>query len=74
MKANKTAGFVGTVPECSSFWYNAHMRKNRVVEQNRCYHLVSRLAHRALKFGGLQAANRKDRASMTRKTYCGNQV
>ena len=21
------------------------MRKNRVVEQNRCYHLVSRLAH-----------------------------
>jgi len=23
------------------------MRKNRVVEQNRCYHLVSRLAYRA---------------------------
>ena len=23
------------------------MRKNRVVEQNRCYHLVGRLAHRA---------------------------
>ena len=23
------------------------MRKNRVVEQNRCYHFVSRLAHRA---------------------------
>ncbi len=23
------------------------MRKNRVVEQNRCYHLVNRLAHRA---------------------------
>ena len=23
------------------------MRKNRVIEQNRCYHLVSRLAHRA---------------------------
>ena len=23
------------------------MRKNRVVEQDRCYHLVSRLAHRA---------------------------
>ena len=23
------------------------MRKNRVVEQNRCYHLVCRLAHRA---------------------------
>ena len=30
-----------------SFWYNARMRKNRVIEQNRCYHLVSRLAHRA---------------------------
>ena len=26
---------------------NVRMRKNRVVEQNRCYHLVSRLAHRA---------------------------
>ncbi|MBQ6340001.1 MAG: hypothetical protein IJI36_12750 [Kiritimatiellae bacterium] len=24
------------------------MRKNRVVEQNRCYHLISRLAHRAI--------------------------
>ena len=24
------------------------MRKNRVIEQNRCYHLVSQLAHRAL--------------------------
>ena len=23
------------------------VRKNRVIEQNRCYHLVSRLAHRA---------------------------
>ena len=23
------------------------MRKNRVIEQNRCYHLVGRLAHRA---------------------------
>ena len=23
------------------------MRKNRVIEQNRCYHLVSRLAHHA---------------------------
>ena len=23
------------------------MRKNRVVEQDRCYHLISRLAHRA---------------------------
>ena len=26
------------------------MRKNRVVEQNRCYHLVSRLAHRTFFF------------------------
>ncbi len=23
------------------------MRKNRVIEQNRCYHFISRLAHRA---------------------------
>ena len=23
------------------------MRKNRVVEQNRCYHLISRFSHRA---------------------------
>ena len=30
-----------------SYWYNARMRKNRVIEQDRCYHLVSRLAHRA---------------------------
>ncbi len=30
-----------------SFWYNVHMRKKRVIEQNRCYHLVSLLAHRA---------------------------
>jgi hypothetical protein len=28
-----------------SFWYNVRMRKNRVIEQNRCYHLVSQLAH-----------------------------
>ena len=27
------------------------MRKNRVIEQNRCYHLVSRLAHRAFFLG-----------------------
>ena len=26
------------------------MRKNRVVEQNRCYHLVRRLAHKAFFF------------------------
>ena len=29
------------------FWYNVRMRKNRVIEQNRCYHPVSWLAHRA---------------------------
>ena len=34
------------------------MRKNRVVEQNRCYHLVSRLAHRAFFFDDEE----KDRA------------
>jgi hypothetical protein len=45
------------------------MRKNRVVEQNRCYHLVSRLAHRAFflddeekamfKCGGCQKTSRR---------------
>ena len=35
------------------------MRKNRVVEQNRCYHLVSRLAHRAF---FLDDEEKKDRA------------
>ncbi len=35
---------IDTVAE---FLDNVRMRKNRVVEQNRCYHLVSRLAHRA---------------------------
>ena len=34
------------------------MRKNRVIEQNRCYHLVSRLAHRAF----FLVAGEKDRA------------
>ena len=29
------------------FGYNVRMRKNRVIEQNRCYHLVDQLAHRA---------------------------
>ena len=37
---------------------------------NQCYHLISRVAHRA--FEGQQAANRKGRAAMTRRTYCGN--
>ena len=34
------------------------MRKNRVVEQNRCYHLVTRFAHRAFFLDGEE----KDRA------------
>ena len=34
------------------------MRKNRVVEQDKCYHLVSRLAHRAFFFDDEE----KDRA------------
>ena len=29
------------------FWYNARMRRNRFIGQDRCYHLISRLAHRA---------------------------
>ncbi len=28
-------------------WYNARMRENRFIGQDRCYHLISRLAHRA---------------------------
>ena len=35
------------------------MRKNRVIEQNRCYHLVSQLAHRAF---FLDDDEEKDRA------------
>ena len=46
------------------------MRRCRINLPNRCYHLISRVAHRA--FEGWQAANRKGRAAMTRKTYCGN--
>ena len=46
------------------------MRCCRINLPNRCYHLISRVAHRA--FEGRQAANRKGRAAMTRKTYCGN--
>jgi hypothetical protein len=37
------------------------MRRCRINLPNRCYHLISRVAHRALEFGGLQAANRKGR-------------
>ena len=44
------------------------MRKNRVIEQNRCYHLVSRLAHRAFFLGDEEndravALMRRDRRS-----------
>ena len=35
------------------------MRKSRVIEQNRCYHLVSQLAHRAF---FLDDDEEKDRA------------
>ena len=46
------------------------MRRCRMNLPNRCYHLISRVAHRA--FEGGQAANRKGCDTMTRKTYCGN--
>ena len=41
---NEGSELIDTVAE---FLVYVHMRKNRVIEQNRCYHLVSRLAHRA---------------------------
>ncbi|MBR3820280.1 MAG: hypothetical protein IKJ37_01520 [Kiritimatiellae bacterium] len=37
------------------------MRKNRVIEQNRCYHLVNRLANRAF-FAFFLDDEEKDRA------------
>ena len=37
------------------------MRRCRIDLLNRFYHLISRVAHRALEFGGLQVANRKGR-------------
>ena len=37
------------------------MRRCRIDLPNRCYHLISRAAHRAFEFEGLQAANRKGR-------------
>ena len=47
------------------------MRKNRVVEQNRCYHLVSRLAHRAFFLDDEE----KDRAvALIRRVEAGVQV
>ena len=44
--------------QSQDFWYDASMRKNRVIEQDRCYHLISRLAHRAFFLDGEE----KDRA------------
>ena len=37
------------------------MRRCRINLPNRCHHLISRVAHRAFEFEGLQAANRKGR-------------
>ena len=48
------------------------MRRGRINLPNRCYHLISRVVLRVIEFEGLQAANRKGRAAMTRKNYCGN--
>ena len=33
--------------QSQDFWCNARMRENRFMGQDRCYHLISRLAHRA---------------------------
>ena len=47
------------------------MRKNRVIEQKRCYHLVSRLAHRAFFLDDEE----KDRAvALMRRVEAGVQV
>ena len=47
------------------------MRKNRVIEQNRCYHLVSRLAHRAFFFDDEE----KDRAvALMRRVEAGDRI
>ena len=46
------------------------MKRCRTNLPNRCCHLISRVARRA--FEGGQAADRKGRAAMTRKSYCGN--
>ena len=47
------------------------MRKNRVIEQNRCYHLVSQLAHRALFLDD----GKKDRAvALMRRVEAGVQA
>ena len=47
------------------------MRKSRVIEQNRCYYLVSRLAHRAFFLDDEE----KDRAvALMRRVEAGVQV
>ena len=47
------------------------MRKNSVIEQNKCYHLVSRLAHRAFFLDDEE----KDRAvALMRRVEAGVQV
>jgi hypothetical protein len=47
------------------------MRKNRGIEQNRCYHLVSQLAHRAFFFDDEE----KDRAvALMRRVETGVQA
>ncbi len=45
------------------------MRRCRIDLPNRCYHLISRVAHRALEFGGLQAANRKGRYDKEKRLW-----
>ena len=70
---NEGSDLIDTVEliQYPSFWYNVHMRKNRVIEQNRCYHLVSRLAHRALFLDDEE----KDRAvALMRRVEAGIQV
>ena len=35
------------IDRVSGLWYTSRMRKTRLIEQNRCYHLISRLSLRA---------------------------
>ena len=56
------------------------MRKNRVIEQNRCYHLVSRLAHRAFflddkeKDRAVALIRRVEAGVQTSMSYCINKI
>ena len=47
------------------------MRKNRVIEQNRCYHLVSRLAYRAF---SLHHEEKDREVALMRRVEAGVQV